>query len=57
MLRSKKSRKGVKTQKILNFIERVKYGVFGLLLPSEEESDKQQLDIPDLESEESAAQR
>ena len=43
----------------MDFIEKVKYGVFGLLFPSEEESDNEQseIDMPELESEESSEQR
>ena len=60
LLRSEERRKGRKTQRLLSFIEKVKYGVFGVLFPSQEESDKEESEISDmseLESEESAEQR
>ena len=56
LLRSKKYRKGVKTWKLLNIIDGLKYIVFGLILPTDEKQ-SEIIDVPDLESEKSAEKR
>ena len=56
MLRSKKYRKGGKTWKLLDIIDDVKYIVFGSTFSSEEKL-SEIMEMPKLETEESAQQR
>ena len=56
LLRSKNYRKGGKTWKLLDIIDGVKYIVFGPTFSSEEKL-SEIIDMPELETEESAEQR
>ena len=60
LLDTEKIRRGGKRQRLKSIFNNIENSVFGILLPSEEKSDEDQpeiIDMPDLENEESVAQR
>ena len=60
LLDTEKIRRGGKRQRLKSIFNNIENSVFGILLPSEEKGDEDQpeiIDMPDLENEESVAQR